>query len=109
MEPITPARIPMKGLAILSNASTLLALSAIAGRMVVTNPVDSSVVIINQDTSAAKPPVPSFFSDMPTPTPSTNNSAMLSIRAAPAFTKNSPNSCKDPVTSPPCMVAGHSA
>ena len=64
-----PARIPIKGFTILSNARVFVALSAIDGMMVVTNPVERSVVSISQDASAAIPPVPSFFSDIPTPTP----------------------------------------
>jgi len=35
-----PARIPIKGFAILSNARVFVALSAIDGMMVVTNPVE---------------------------------------------------------------------
>ena len=54
-----PARIPIKGFAILSNARVFVALSAIDGMMVVTNPVERSVVSISQDASAAIPPVPS--------------------------------------------------
>ena len=53
----------------MSNARVFVALSAIDGMMVVTNPVERSVVSISQDASAAIPPVPSFFSDIPTPTP----------------------------------------
>ena len=40
--------------------------------MVVTNPVDRSVVSISQEARAAMAPVPSFFSDIPTPTPIAN-------------------------------------
>ena len=75
------------GSAILSNASVFVALSAMDGMIVVTNPVERSVVIISHDARAAIPPVPSFFSDIPTPTPIAKRIAMLSIRAAPAFTK----------------------
>ena len=42
-----PARIPIKGFAILSNARVFVALSAIDGMMVVTNPVERSVVSIS--------------------------------------------------------------
>ena len=85
-----PARIPIKGFAILSNARVFVALSAIDGMMVVTNPVERSVVSISQDASAEIQPVPSFFSDIPTPTPIAKRIAMLSIRAPPALTKNRP-------------------
>ena len=77
--------------------------------LVVTNPVANKVVIMNQDAIAATPPVPSLSSDIPTPTPITNKIAMLSIKAAPAFTRNKPSNCTKPVTSPPCMVEGHKA
>ena len=105
---MTPARIPMNGFAILSNARVLVWLSAIDGMMVETTPVERSVVIISQDARAAIPPVPSFFSDMPTPTPIANRIAMLSMRAPPAFTRNRPIRFAAPEMSPPCMVAGHS-
>ena len=72
------------------NASVLVALSAIDGINVVTTPVERSVVIISQDARAAIPPVPSFFSDIPTPTPIAKRIAMFSIRADPAFTKKNP-------------------
>ena len=52
-----------------------------------TAPVLSNVVIINHDTKAAKPAVPSLSSAIPTPTPITNNRAMLSITAPPALTR----------------------
>lgn len=74
----------------MSNARVFVALSAIDGMMVVTNPVERSVVSISQDASAAIPPVPSFFSDIPTPTPIAKRIAMLSIRAPPALTRNRP-------------------
>ena len=108
MEPMIPARIPINGFAILLNARVLVALSATDGIIVVTTPVERSVVIINQEASAAIPPVPSFFSDIPTPTPIANRMAMLSIKAPPAFTKNRPIKFAAPWISPPCMVAGHS-
>ena len=98
----------MNGLAILLNASVLSALSAIDGNSVVTNPVLNSVVIISQEARAARPPVPSWSSDMPTPTPITNNSAILSIRAPPAFTRKIPIIGPIPVISPPCILAGQS-
>ena len=82
-------------------------LSAIAGNRVVTKPVLNNVVIINHDASAARPPVPSLSSDIPTPTPITNNNAMLSINAPPAFTKKIPTNGPKPVISPPCILAGH--
>ena len=72
------------------NASVLVALSAIDGINVVTTPVERSVVIISQDARAAIPPVPSFFSDIPTPIPIAKRIAMFSIRADPAFTKKNP-------------------
>ena len=81
----------MKGFAIFPNASIALSFSAIAGMMVVTTPVESRVVIISQEARAARPPVPSFLSDMPTPTPITNRIAMLSIKAPPAFTRKNPS------------------
>lgn len=74
----------------MSNARVFVALSAIDGMMVVTNPVERSVVSISQDASAAIPPVQSFFSDIPTPTPIAKRIAMLSIRAPPALTRNRP-------------------
>lgn len=74
----------------MSNARVFVALSAIDGMMVVTNPVERSVVSISQDASAAIPPVPSFFSYIPTPTPIAKRIAMLSIRAPPALTRNRP-------------------
>ena len=107
MEPIIPAIIPIKGFAILSNASVLVASSAMEGIMVVTNPVDRSVVSISQEARAAMAPVPSFFSDIPTPTPIANRIAMLSIKAPPAFTRNRPIRFATPWISPPCIVAGH--
>ena len=103
-----PARIPMNGFWILSKASVFVALSAMDGMIVVTTPVERSVVIISQDARAAIPPVPSFFSDIPTPTPIAKRIAMLSIRAAPAFTRNRPIRFTAPEISPPCIVAGHS-
>ena len=75
--------------------------------MVVTNPVDRSVVSISQEARAAMAPVPSFFSDIPTPTPIANRIAMLSIKAPPAFTRNRPIRFAAPWISPPCIVAGH--
>ena len=75
--------------------------------MVVTNPVDRSVVSISQEARAAMAPVPSFFSDIPTPTPIANRIAMLSIKAPPAFTRNRPIRFAMPEISPPCIVAGH--
>ena len=107
MEPIIPAIIPIKGFAILLNASVLVASSAMEGIMVVTNPVDRSVVSISQEARAAIAPVPSFFSDIPTPTPMANRIAMLSIKAPPAFTRNRPIRFATPEISPPCIVAGH--
>ena len=100
--------IPINGLTILSKAIVLTAFSAIDGMIVVTKPVPRSVVIISHDTRAASPPVPSWSSAIPTPTPITKSSAMWSINAAPAFTKNKPKSIFAPVISPPCIVAGHS-
>ena len=97
----------MNGFWILSNARVFVALSAISGIIVVTTPVERSVVIINQEASAAIPPVPSFFSDIPTPTPIAKRIAMLSIKAPPALTKNRPIKGTTPSISPPCMVAGH--
>ena len=72
------------------NARVLVALSAIEGIITVTNFVERSVVIISHEASAAIPPVPSFLSDIPTPTPITKRIAMLSIKAPPAFTRNRP-------------------
>ena len=91
----------------MSNASVFVALSAIDGMIVVTKSVDRSVVIISHEAKAAIPPVPSFFSDIPTPTPITKRMAMLSIKAPPALTKNRPIKLRTPSMSPPCMVAGH--
>ena len=102
-----PARIPINGFAILSKASVFVALSAIEGMIVVTNPVERSVVIISHEARAAIPPVPSFFSDIPTPTPIAKRIAMLPIRASPAFTKNRPIRFAAPWMSPPCIAAGH--
>ena len=102
-----PARIPINGFAILSNASVLSAFSAIDGINVVTTPVESRLVIISQDASAASAAVPSLSSAIPTPM--TNSHAILSIKAPPAFTRKNPISAFAPVISPPCMVAGQSA
>ena len=104
-----PARIPINGFAILSNASVLSAFSAIDGINVVTTPVESRLVIISQDASAASAAVPSLSSAIPTPTPMTNSHAILSIKAPPAFTRKNPISAFAPAMSPPCMVAGQSA
>ena len=54
---------------------------------VVTVPSASKVVIISHEAKDATAPVPSLSLDIPTPTPITNSSAILSINAAPAFTK----------------------
>ena len=94
---------------ILSNASVASAFFAIDGMIVVTTAVDNKFVIISHDAKAARPPVPSCFSAIPTPTPITNSNAMLSINAPPAFTRKNPIWFPIPVISPPCMVAGHSA
>ena len=48
---------------------------------------DNNVVIINHDTSAARPPVPSLSSDIPTPTPIANKIPMLSMIDPPALIK----------------------
>ena len=77
------------------------------GMIVVTKPVERSVVSISHDARAAIPPVPSFFSDIPTPTPTAKRIAIWSISAAPAFTKNRPIRFAAPWISPPCIVAGH--
>ena len=98
----------MNGFAILLNAMVLTSLSAIDGISVVTNPVERSVVSMSQEASAAIPPVPSFLSDIPTPTPIAKRIAMLSIKAPPAFTRNRPIRLAAPWMSPPCMVAGQS-
>ena len=87
---MTPARIPMNGFAILLNAMVFTSLSAMDGISVVTNPVERSVVSMSQEARAAIPPVPSFLSDIPTPTPIAKRIAMLSIKAPPAFTRNRP-------------------
>ena len=93
----------------MSNANVLLAFSAIAGIIVVTNPVFNNVVIISHDANAATPPVPSLSLDKPTPTPITNKSAILSIKAPPALTKNKPIKGITPLISPPCIAPGHKA
>ena len=55
-----------------------------------TTPVDNKVVIISQEAKAARAAVPSLSSAIPTPTPITNKSAMLSINAAPALIRKNP-------------------
>ena len=104
-----PERIPINGLAIAENASVLLAFSATEGINVVTVPTESRLVIISHEASAARPEVPSWSSDIPTPTPITNRIDILSINAPPAFTRKKPNLFKNPTISPPCIVAGQHA
>ena len=67
-----------------------LAVPSSNGINVPTTPVDNNVVIINHDAKAARAAVPSLSSAIPTPTPITNNNAMLSINAAPALIKKNP-------------------
>ena len=79
------------------------------GIRVVTVPTESRLVIISQDASAASADVPSWSSDIPTPTPITKRIAILSINAPPAFTRKKPSLGRKPTISPPCIVAGHNA
>ena len=98
---------PMKGLRILSKAISAVSESETAFMNSAALSVFSSVVIISQEASAAIAAVPSLSSAMPTPMPTANRTAILSMRALPAFTRNIPSSGTNPVTSPPCMDVGH--
>ena len=96
----------MNGFPILSKA--IRPFSVRDGISFTTLSVFRSVVIISQATSASSPAMPSRSSARPTPTPTANSSGILSSSAPPAFTRYMPITGSTPLTSPPCIVAGHS-
>ena len=97
----------MKGFSILPNARRVSSPTENSSRNGFTLSGLSSVVIMSQEASAASADVPSLSSAIPTPTPTANRIAMLSISALPAFTRNIPSIGIKPAASPPCIVEGH--
>ena len=70
-----PAMIPINGFSILLNAINATVPSSSVLRTD-TTPVERRFVIISHDASAARPAVPSWSSDIPTPTPIAKRSAI---------------------------------
>ena len=105
MDAVIPEMIPINALSILEKArgasSTFI--------IVATTPLLSTVVTVRNATRPARPAAPCWSFDKPIATPTANSMGSLSITALPIFTSAKPIIWTIPVTSPPCMVAGHMA